>query len=136
MILLTRDEWELHNKPEVCYVCKKGFTTYDSYKEYYKVKDHCHYTGKYRGAAHNICNLRYKTPKKIPVAFHNGSIYDYHFIIKELAEEFEGEFECLGENTDKYITFTVPIKKEIRKKDKDGSDKIIKISSNITIKSC
>ena len=136
MILLTRDEWELHNKQEVCYVCKKGFTTYDSNKEYYKVKDHCHYTGKYRGAAHNICNLRYKTPKKIPVAFHNGSIYDYHFIIKELAEEFEGEFECLGENTDKYITFTVPIKKEIRKKDKDGSDKIIKISSNITIKSC
>ena len=49
------------------------------------VRDHCHYTGKYRGAAH-ICNLRYKTPKEIPVAFHNGSTYYYHFIIKELAE--------------------------------------------------
>ena len=131
MILLTRDEWEFHNKQEVCYICEKGFTTYDTNKEYYKVKDHCHYTGKYRGAAHNICNLRYETPKEIPVVLHNGSIYDYHFIIKEIAEEFEGEFECLGENTEKYITFSVPIKKEIREKDKDGNDKIIKISYKI-----
>ena len=63
--------------------------------------------------------------------FHNGSTYDYHFIIKELAEEFEGEFECLGENTEKYITFSVPIKKEITKKDKNGNDKITKISYKI-----
>ena len=58
--------------------------------------------------------------------FHNGSSYDYHFIIKELAKEFEGEFECLGENKEKYITFSVPIKKEITKK-----GKIIKISYKI-----
>ena len=44
--------------------------------------------------------------------FHNGSTYDYHFIIKELAEDFKGEFTCLGENTEKYISFSVPIKKE------------------------
>ena len=62
-------------------------------------------------AAHDICKLRYKIPKEIPVVFHNGSTYDYHFIIKELAEEFEGEIECLGENKEKYITFSVPIKK-------------------------
>ena len=78
-----------------------------------KVRDHCHFTGKYRGAAHNTCNLRYKIPKNIPVIFHNGSTYDYHFIIKELASEFDGNFECLGENTEKYITFSVPIKKRI-----------------------
>ena len=96
-------------------------------KKYHKVKDHCHYTGKYRDATHDICNLRYKTPKGIPVVFHNGSTFDYHFIIKE----FEGEFECLGENTEKHITFSVPIKKEIRKKDKKGNDKIIKISYKI-----
>ena len=71
---------------------------------------------KYRGAAHDICNLRYEIPKEISVVFHNGSTYDYHFIIKVLAEEFEGEFECLGESTGKYITFSVPIKKEIIKK--------------------
>ena len=60
--------------------------------------------------------------------FHNGSNYDHHFIIKELVEEFEAEFECLSENTEKYITFSVPIKKKITKKDKDGNDKITKIS--------
>ena len=63
--------------------------------------------------------------------FHNGSTYDYHFIIKELAEKFEGEFECLGENTEKYITFSVPIKKEITKKYKNSNDKITKISYEI-----
>ena len=67
--------------------------------------------------------------------FHNGSTYDYHFIIKYLAkefeEEFEEEFECLGENTEKYITFSLPIKKEITKKDKNGNDKITKMSYKI-----
>ena len=87
------------------------------FRAYQKVRDHCHYTGKFRGAAHNICNLRYVI-KKIPIVFHNGSTYDYHFIIKKLAEEFKGEFECLGENTEKYITFSVPIKKD------DNSKKI------------
>ena len=64
----------------------------------------------YRGAAHNICNFRYKIQKQI-VAFHNGFIYGCNFIIKELAEEFRGQFECLGKNTEKYITFSVPVKK-------------------------
>ena len=66
---------------------------------------------KIQRAAHNTCSLRYETPEDIPVVFHNGSTYDYHFIIKELAEEFEEQFECLGENTEKYVTFSVPIKK-------------------------
>ena len=65
--------------------------------------------------------------KEVPVLFHNGSTYDYHFIIKELAKEFEGEFECLRESTEKYVTFSVPIKKEITKKDKDGNDKQNKV---------
>ena len=65
--------------------------------------------------------------KEIPVLFHNGSTYDYHFIFKELAKEFGGEFECLRENTEKYVTFSVPIKKEITKKDKDGNDKQNKV---------
>ena len=79
------------------------------------IRDHCHHTGKYRGAPHNICNLRYKIPKEIPVVFHNGSTYDYHFIIKELVKEFDGNFECLGENTEKYKTFSVLIQKKIEK---------------------
>ena len=114
MILLTKKEEKKHKKQKVCYICKKGFST-----------RHC------RRAAQDNCNLRYKIPKEIPEVFHNGSTYDYHFIIKELADEFEGEFECLGENTEKYITFPVTIKKEITKKDKNSNDKITKISYKI-----
>ena len=66
---------------------------------YQKVSDHCHYTGKCRGAAHDIYNLRHKTPKEIPLVFHNGSTYDFHFIIKKLAKEYDVQLECLGENT-------------------------------------
>ena len=40
---------------------------------------------------------------------HSGSNYDYHFIIKELAKEFEKQSNCLEENTEKYITFTFPV---------------------------
>ena len=62
--------------------------------------------------------------------FHNGSSYDYHFIIKELAKEFEkGNFECLGENTEKYITFSAPIKKKIDNKDLEITYKIKFINS-------
>ena len=85
----------------------------------HKVRYYCHYTGKYRGAAHSICNFKYSVPKKTPIAFHNGSNYDYHFIKKELAEEFKKQFTCLGENTEKYITFTVPIDKEVTRIDKN-----------------
>ena len=118
MIPLTSEERKLHRKQKVCYICKKEISTDDdgdaiaSNKIYHIVRDHCHYTGKYRGVAHDICNLRYKRPKEIPIAFHNGSTYDYHLTIKELAKEFNGQFELLAENTEKYITFSVPIKKE------------------------
>ena len=94
-----KEEKIYHNKQKICYICKKEFSNNE--KKNYKVRDHCHYTGKYRGAAHNICNFRYKVPKEIPIVFHNGSIYDYHFIIKELVKEFEDNFECLGKNTEK-----------------------------------
>ena len=82
MMPLTIKEEIYHNKQKICHICKKEFDNND--KKQQKVRDHCHYTGKYRGAAHDICNLRYKVPKEIPVVFHNGSAYDYHFIIKEL----------------------------------------------------
>ena len=78
-----------------------------------KKRDHCHYTGKFREAAHSICILRYKTLKEIPVVFHNGFTYDCLFIIRQLAKEFDGRFECLGENTEKYIIFLVPMGREL-----------------------
>ena len=49
--------------------------------------------------------VKREIPIEIPIVFHNGSAYDYHFIIKELAKEFESQFEYLGGNTEKYITF-------------------------------
>ena len=61
--------------------------------------------------------------------FHHGSTYDYHFIIKESGKEFKGSFECLGENTEKYITFSVPIKKKIENKDLEIAYKIKFIDS-------
>ena len=73
--------------------------------------------------------MRYKVPKEIPVVFHNGSTYDYHFIIKELVKEFEGNFECLGQNTEKYITFSVPLKKKIENKNIEITYKIKFIDS-------
>ena len=113
MIPLTKEKKKIHREQKVYYICKKGFSTDDDNKKYHEARDHCHYTGKYRGAAHSICNLTHKKPKEIPVVFHNGSTYDSHFIIKDLAEKFEGQFECLGENTEKYMTFSVPIKKNM-----------------------
>ena len=113
MIPLTYEEKELYSKQKVCYIYKKGFSTDDDNKKYHKVRDHCHYTGKYWEAAHDICDLRYKTPREIFIVFHNGSTYNYQFTIKELAKEFESKFECLGENTEKYITFSVPIEEEL-----------------------
>ena len=98
-------------------------------KKHYKIRDHYHYTEKYRSAAHNICNLRSKIPREIAIVFHNGSIYDYHFIIKELVKEFNGNFECLGENIEKYITFSAPIKKKIENKDIEITYKIKFIDS-------
>ena len=109
---------------KVSYLCKKEFSTDDDNKKYYEVRDHSHSTGKYRRAAHNVCNLRYKALKDI-VLFHNSSEYDCHFIIKELAEESEGQFECLEENTEKYINFSVPIKKELENNKKNHTqDKV------------
>ena len=109
MIPLTDYENMIYETLEECHICKRDFC-YDKYEEkkfnlYRKVRDHCHYI-------HSICNLNYKISKEIPVKIHNGSKYDYHFLIKESAKEFKSEFECLGENTEKYVTFSVPIKKE------------------------
>ena len=78
----------------ICHTCKRGFY-YDKNKEreckfYNKVRDIFHYTGKFRAAAHNICNLTYKVDQKIQVVFHNGSTYDYHSIIKKLEKKFKG----------------------------------------------
>ena len=77
-----------------------------------KVKDHCHYTGKFRGAAHSKCNLNYKVPKNIPIVIHNAG-YDTHFIISQLAEEFKGELDCIRENMEKILLFLYQLRKNM-----------------------
>ena len=107
MDALTNQEVTDFNNAKEFFICNKEFTNDDK-----KCKDHCHYTGKYRGPAYNSCNLMYKVPKSIPVVFHNGSKYDFNLIIKHLAKHFDGPFSCLGENTGKYITFSICIFKK------------------------
>ena len=77
MIPLTDIEYNFYKEQEKCHICQKEFC-YDKnekmkFKLYKKVRDHCHYTGKFRGAAHSICNLNYKVPHEIPVRIHDGS---------------------------------------------------------------
>ena len=76
MIPLTKSQLTEYKHATKCHICFKPF----------KVRDHCHYSGKYRGAAHSICNLQYKIPSHIPVVFHNLAGYDTHMFIQELAK--------------------------------------------------
>ena len=103
MKLLTKEQQESFENAKICYICQeKTKNKYLRENKYCKVRDNFHYTEEFRGVVHTICNLK----------FHNGSNYDYHFIIKKLVEEFKKQFTCLQENTEKYITFTVPIEKK------------------------
>ena len=86
-----------------CYICQRGF---DSESEgLTKVRDHCHLTGRYRGAAHSKCNLEIRTPNFVPVVFHNLEGYDSHLFIRNLGVS-EGDIGCIPKNDEKYISFT------------------------------
>ena len=101
IVRLTHEENKSHENQNVCCICKNEFDTDDDHKKLYKVRDPCHYTGKFRGTAYDIWNFRYKTTREIPVVFHNGYTNYYHFIIKQLAKEFDCLLECLGKNMEK-----------------------------------
>ena len=102
------NELKQFNEATKCWICNEEFDdTADEkgYRKNEKVKDHCHYTGRFRGAAHNSCNLKYKKPKFIPVVFHNLSGYDSHLFIKNLGFT-DGNIDCIPNNEEKYISFT------------------------------
>ena len=102
---LTDEDWRKFNRAIKCHICFKGFK-----KDDVKVRDHCHYTGTYRGPAHSICSLRYKTPHYIPIVFHNLSGYDAHLFIRELGKKFDtGKTDVIAENKEKYISFNVDV---------------------------
>ena len=114
MILLTEKEQSKFEKAKICWICQKEFKEVDK-----KVRDHCHFTGKFRGAAHNICNLQFKKPKFTPVIFHNLSGYHAHLFVKNLGKT-EGNVKCIPNNdivVDEYINKKgekVEVKHEIR----------------------
>ena len=120
MIFMEEDR-KRFNKETECWICKEPLNND-------KVRDHCHYTGRYRGAAHNKCNLKYKKPKFIPVVFHNLSGYDSHLFIRNLGYT-DGNIDCIPKNMEKYISFTKNIKVGEYKDKKTGDvkDKNFKI---------
>ena len=88
--LLTNQWQESYEKANINYICSEKFENkWAKDKKYCEVLDHSHYIGEYRGAVHSISDFKYSIPKEITIIFHNGSNYDYHFIIKQAAEEFK-----------------------------------------------
>ena len=78
----------------MCHICEKDLLVCKETGEIFKVRDHCHFTGKYRGAAHNQCNLNCRKPLILPVVFHHLQGYDSHLFIKQLAK-VKGELSCI-----------------------------------------
>ena len=101
MLPLRKKQEEKYKNQELCHTCKQQFHDINTDEISSRVQNHCHYTGKLRGATSSIYYLKHEIPKVIPVVLHNVSNYYYNLIIKELAEEFKGQFKCSGENTDK-----------------------------------
>ena len=125
---LTKKELKPYWVWKECYICGKEILENAEDINYPKIRYHCDYTWKYRGTAHSICNLKFNMPNEIPVVFGNGSNYDYHFLIKEITNEFDRQIKCLGENKEKYKIFYVSIKKKIIRIDKDGKERIETVS--------
>ena len=103
IIPLTYAENKSYKEQEAWHICEEKFCIDkddENYKNKRKIKDHYHYTGKFRGVAHSKCALSDKVTKYIEIITHNAS-FDTHFIIKQLAEEYKGELDCTGENLEK-----------------------------------
>ena len=113
---LTKPQLKAYNRVTKCHICFKPFREGNQ-----KVRDHCHYSGKYRRAAHSLCNPQYKIPTYIPVVFHNLAGYDANMFIKELAKH-GSKMGVIAKNTKDYISFSVNV--EVDKYiDKNGEEK-------------
>ena len=121
-MVFTKEDREQFNKASDCWICGE-------YLGNDRVRDHCHYTGRYRGAAHNSCNLKYRKPKSISVFFHNLSGYDSHLFIKKLGSPDKKEnIDCIPNNEEKYISFSKTIKTgQYTNKKGEVKDKTFKI---------
>ena len=118
---ITKEEQEQFNQASNCWICGQLLNLED------RVRDHCHFTGRYRGAAHNRCNLKYRKPNNISVFFHNLSGYDSHLFIKKLNNTM-GNIDCIPNNEENYISFSKTIKTgEYKNKKGETKDKYFKI---------
>ena len=102
-MIFTKKDKDVFEKATVCWNCQGEFQ--ESQK---KVRDHCHFSGEFRGAAHAKCNLQFKKPKFTPVIFHNLSGYDSHLFVKNLGKS-EGNIKCIPNNEEKVISFSKDI---------------------------
>ena len=100
-MVLTEEDEANFEKATKCHICEKPLGID-------RVRDHCHLTGRFRGVAHNGCNINYNIPKFFPVIFHILSGYDSHLFIKNLGTT-PGNISCIPNNEDKYISFTKQI---------------------------
>ena len=100
---LTKAQFKEYIHATRCHICFTPFRLGSR-----KVRDHCHYSGIYRGAAHSLCNLQYNIPYYIPVVFHNLAGYDAHMFIKELAK-CGSRMGVIAKNTEDYISFSVSV---------------------------
>ena len=103
-MIFTEEDRKQFNKASDCWICGE-------YLGNDRVRDHCHYTGRYRGPAHNSCNLKYRKPKSISVFFHNLSGYDSHLFIKKIGCSINKKenIDCIPNNEEKYISFSKTI---------------------------
>ena len=102
-MIFNNEAMKLFEEQTEWYPCGKPFSEKESGLK--KVRDHWHYTGKFRGALHSKCNLRLQKTKVIPVFFHNLEGYDSHLFVKRLADT-DGDVNCIPHNEEKHITFT------------------------------
>ena len=106
---LNPQEQKDFQSAKVCHICEQELNIDKETGHIFKVRDHCHFTGEYRGAAHNECNLKCRKPLILPVVFHNLQGYDSHLFIKQLAK-VSGVFSCIPSTEEKYISFSKKIK--------------------------
>lgn len=104
MNILSKEEEKMFNESTICHICKKVFANNPIH---IRVKDHCHITGQYRGAAHQSCNLKYQIARNIPIVLHNLSGYDSHLLNRKLGSSklIAGDINIIPHNAEKYISF-------------------------------
>ena len=144
-MLMARHDKLVYDNSTNCHICNEELGED-------RVLNHCHLSGKFRRAAHEVCNLKYKVPTFFPVVFHNLSGYDSHLFIKTF-ENSEGDISCIPNNEENYICFTkqvivvefinkegrkVNVKRELRFIDslRFMASSLDKLSSNLKINQC